>query len=394
MAETVALSPQAIPRGTSAALAQGERDLRLDFFRGLALFFIFIDHIPDNFLTYFTLRSVAFSDAAEVFIFISGFAAAMAYGKALQKRGSFIAGAQVYRRVWQLYVAHIFLFVIFTAEVSYTVLAAQNPMYGDELGIAEFLDEPHVTIIRTLMLQFQPAFLDILPLYIVLLAAFPFVLMALARHSLLALIPSALLYGATLKWGWALPGYPQGHVWFFNPLAWQFLFVCGAACGYARVSGRRILPNVRWIPLATTVFVVAAAIINLTWIAHWLYDPIGGLFLKTLWPHTIDKTNLAPLRLVNFLAIALTVVHFVRAGNRFLRSAIARPIILCGQNSLYVFCLGILLSVLGHFILSEVDGRIPMQLLINVCGAGLMITAAQVIAWYKSLERAAAPRGA
>ena len=97
------------------------RDLRLDFFRGLALICIFIDHIPENYLNYFTLSAIGFFDAAEVFIFISGFTAALVYGRALAVRGGLIASLQVLRRAWQLYVAHIFLFVIFIAEVSYTV---------------------------------------------------------------------------------------------------------------------------------------------------------------------------------------------------------------------------------------------------------------------------------
>ena len=112
------------------------RDLRLDFFRGLSLFFIFIDHIPNNFLGWFTLHSFAFSDAAEVFIFISGYTAALVYGRSLRQHGALFATAQIYRRVWQLYVAHIFLFVIFTAEVSYAVLAVNNPMYTEELRVA------------------------------------------------------------------------------------------------------------------------------------------------------------------------------------------------------------------------------------------------------------------
>src|SRR5579885_2047971 len=123
-------------------LARKGRDLRLDFFRGLSLFFIFVDHIPNNFLAYFTLHSIAFSDAAEVFIFISGYTAALVYGRSLRQRGPLFATAQIYRRVWQLYVAHIFLFVIFTAEVSYTVLALNNPMYSEELRVADFLDQP------------------------------------------------------------------------------------------------------------------------------------------------------------------------------------------------------------------------------------------------------------
>src|SRR5262244_948260 len=70
---------------------QTGRDVRLDLFRGLSLFFIFIDHIPNNVLSYVTLRSIGFSDAAEVFDFISGYAAATVYGKALRRQGSIFA---------------------------------------------------------------------------------------------------------------------------------------------------------------------------------------------------------------------------------------------------------------------------------------------------------------
>jgi hypothetical protein len=81
----------------------GRRDLRLDFFRGLALFFIFIDHIPENSLSYFTLPSVGFSDAAEIFIFISGYTAAMVYGRSMQRSGIVLACEQSYRRILKIY---------------------------------------------------------------------------------------------------------------------------------------------------------------------------------------------------------------------------------------------------------------------------------------------------
>ena len=105
----------------------------------------------------------------------------------LTEKGALYATAQIYRRVWQLYVAHIFLFVIFTAEVSYAILVVQNPMYTEEMGVGDFLQAPHRAVIRALLLVFQPTFLDILPLYIVLLASFPLVLILLERHPLLPL---------------------------------------------------------------------------------------------------------------------------------------------------------------------------------------------------------------
>jgi hypothetical protein len=148
------------------------RDLRLDFFRGIALIFIFIDHIPENVLGYFTIQAVQLFDAAEVFIFISGYTAALVYGRILVSQGPLFATARIIGRAWQLYIAHVFLFVLFVAEVSYTVATFNNPMYNDEMGVADFLEHPHIAIVKALMLEFQPTFLAILPLYIVLLIVF------------------------------------------------------------------------------------------------------------------------------------------------------------------------------------------------------------------------------
>jgi hypothetical protein len=366
------------------------RDLRLDFFRGLSLFFIFIDHIPNNFLGWFTLRSVAFSDAAEVFIFISGYTAALVYGRSLRQHGAFFATAQIYRRVWQLYVAHIFLFMIFTAEVSYTILTVNNPMYAEETRVADFLQEPHIAVLKALTLQFQPTFLDILPLYIVLLGVFPVVLLALERSPLWALLPSAALYALTLRRGWALPAYPEG-VWFFNPLAWQFLFVIGATAGHARVSGRWPFPSGVWLGRVAVVLSAFLILINVSWLIHWLYEPVPAILAKQLLSHSIDKTDLAPLRLINFLALALATIYFVTPDSAFLRWRLAAPVILCGQHSLYVFCLGIVLAVLGHFVLAEFYGELPMQLIVNFFGFAVMIGTAALLAWYKAAGSARPP---
>jgi hypothetical protein len=363
----------------------GPRDLRLDFFRGLALFFIFIDHIPENALSYFTLPSIGFSDAAEVFIFISGYTAAMVYGRSMQRSGIVFASAQTYRRVWQLYVAHIFLFMIFTAEVSYTVLTFNNPMYNDELRVGDFLAEPHIAIIKALLLQFQPTFLDILPVYIVLLTGFPLVLWLLRLHIAAAVLPGLALYAATQVLGLSVHGYPEDQVWFFNPLAWQFLFVIGAACGYAGITGRPIASASRWLLGPAVAIAIASFVIKLSWTIHGVYDPFPALLLKPLWP--INKTNLVPIRLLHFLALVIIVVNLVPSDSRFLRWRSVRPIIICGQQSLPTFCLGILLSVLGHFVLTEWSGKLPIQLAVNFAGFALMIGMAALVSWYRATAR-------
>lgn len=362
------------------------RDPRLDFFRGAALVLIFIDHIPENILSYFTLQALTFFDAAEVFIFISGFTAALVYGRRLATNGALYTTAQIWRRTWQLYVAHIFLFVIFIAEVSYTVMAFNNPMYNEEMRVADFLDEPHVAVVKALLLQFQPTFLDILPLYIVLLAIFPVILLGLRFRAGLVLAVSVLIYAAVQIFGFSVPAYPAGHVWYFNPLAWQLLFVVGAALGH--YSAQRKIPSDQLlhvaVPIAAAVF-AAAFLIKVSWTIHGVWEKFPGLFLRELWP--VNKNNLALLRVVPFFSLVLLVATLIPSNARFLDWPIARPLLICGRQSLEIFCLSILLSALGHFLLSEFDSGIPTQLVVNALGITIMCLTAKMIDWYKTVDR-------
>lgn len=365
--------------------SDSSRDLRLDFFRGVALVCIFIDHIPENYLNYFTLSAVGFFDAAEVFIFISGFTAALVYGRTLETRGAVLATVQVLRRAWQLYVAHIFLFMIFIAEVSYTVRAFNNPMYNEEMGVGDFLEHPHIAVVQAMLLQFQPTFLDILPLYIVMLLIFPVVLVCLRRHPMVALIPSALIYLGVQIFNAEVPAYPPGNVWTFNPLAWQFLFVLGAVLGYAgsRLPGRSRLIERAFLP--ALAIAGAALLIRLSWMFHNIWDWAPALFQRQLWP--LNKSNLSPFRLVSFFAAVMLVAHWVSPQARFMGTAIARPLVLCGRHSLEIFCLSILLSASGHFLLSEINAGFTMQLGVNVVGITVMLLTAAMLDWYRIVQR-------
>jgi hypothetical protein len=374
---------------TSTATTATARDLRLDFFRGSALFLIFIDHIPGNVLSYFTVQSLGFSDAAEIFIFISGYTAAMVFGRALLRQGAWIAAAKVFHRVWQLYVAHIFVFLIFTALVSYNVLTFGKSAFGKELHVAKFFTEPYIAVIRMLELRFQPNFLDILPLYIVLLAGFPLILLLLRRHALTALIPSFAIYVAAQTFGLSLHGYPGNHAWLFNPLAWQFLFVIGAACGYVRDDRHPIMPPPPgWLIGPAAMIVAAAAAIKLSWTFHNVSDAVPALLIEQLWP--MDKSDLAPIRLLHFLALAIVAVRYVAADAPFLRWRVTEPIIRCGQYSLQIFCLGILLSVISHFVLNEWNDSLMAQLAVNMAGFVLMIGTAALLGWYRAIDRTTA----
>jgi hypothetical protein len=366
------------------------RDLRLDLFRGIALWLIFLDHIPSNVVSWITIRNYGFSDATEIFIFISGYTAAFVYGKAMLERGFLVSGARILRRAWQIYVAHIFLFAIYMAEISYVATSFDNPLYAEEMNILDFLKQPDMTIVQALLLKFKPVNMDILPLYIILLLLFPPILWLLLRWPTLALGGSLALYVLAWQLGWNLPAYPDGS-WYFNPFAWQLLFVFGAWCALG--GAKRLAPVLR----SPTTMVVAilylgfAFIIALSWylpgdiqlVPHWLEDLI----------YPIDKTNLDVLRFAHFLALAALTVRFVPRTWPMLGSWVLYPAILCGQHSLEIFCLGVFLAFAGHFALVDISGAFWMQVVISLLGIVVMVATAALITWYKNLEgRSPGPR--
>ena len=373
-------------RSPTVVLPPG-RDLRLDFFRGLALLFIFIDHIPGNFVADFTVRNFGFSDASEIFIFISGYAAGLVYIGATRREGIVFASARVLLRVWQLYVAHLFLFVIFVAQVAWTSITFDNPMYVEEMNIASFLQEPHIAIVQSMLLKFKPVYMDILPLYIVLLLFLPVVLLLTTRSRLLTIVVSAALYGVVRYYHANLPGYPPGAVWYFNPLAWQLLFVIGAVLGGSPRRQPFPIPRNRVLLSVAGAYLVVALAASLRWNFMDLGDGPIDTMLKQIFP--FDKTNLSLWRLSHFLALAYVVIYFVRPENRFFHTAAAWPVILCGQHSLHVFCLGVFLSFAALIAIVEFDNSVLFQIVVNLVGVLAMIGTASVLAWYKAKERAA-----
>jgi hypothetical protein len=375
-------------------LTEGGRDLRLDFFRGLALFCIFIDHLPDNLVAQFTLQSVMFGDAAEVFILISGYTAGMVYGRAMERQGFLLAAVRVGHRVWQLYVAHVFLFVIFMAMMAYTVEALNSSLYAEESQAADFLNDPGVAVVKALTLQFQPAYMDILPLYIALLIALPFALAGFRFRPWVVLIVSFGLWLAVqIDSRIALSAYPgPDRVWAFNPFGWQVLFFLGAWLGWRGTRGALPWLDRRWLFRLAAGFALAAFVIRFSWTLHGLYHPIPALGSgKALWPF-LSKEDLGLLRLASVLALALLVARLVPPRARFLAGRVAWPFVVCGRHSLHIFCLGILLAVMGHLVLNESFGRLLMQLAVSAVGIGIMTAVAALMDWFAAARAGAGGR--
>lgn len=238
-------------------MSSSRRDLRLDLFRGLANWAIFLDHIPNNAVAWLTTRNYGFSDAADIFVFISGYTAAFVYARRMEVQGVLAGAALLLRRVWQLYVAHILLFVFYAAAIGFIAQRGHSHLL-DEFNVKWLIEKPVETLTQGLALKFKPLNLDVLPLYIVLMACFPPLLAVMRRFPDPVLAGSAFLYLGARWFGWNLSAWPSGN-WYFNPFAWQFLFVIGA--WVAMGGGRRV----KTVVLSVPVVAISAAI----WPSRW-----------------------------------------------------------------------------------------------------------------------------
>src|SRR5262249_49285821 len=230
-------------------------DVGVDFFRGLALWWIYTDHIPGDVLSKYSLQNFALCDAAEVFVLLAGFGAGLAYGSVMDRQGYLYAAADTLHRAWTLYVAHIFLFVVYTAQVAYSAAALDRVFYLEETRLDVLADAPYRALLEALLLRFQPNLLNILPLYVALLLIFFFALPLLRKPILLFAI-SLAGYAVARVTGINMLAW-TGEGWYFNPFAWQFLFMTGAILSYAPPR----MPRLRWpLDLAAVLVLVAGLI--------------------------------------------------------------------------------------------------------------------------------------
>jgi len=357
------------------------RDPRADICRGLALWMIVVNHTPGNWLGAITLKNFALCDATEAFVLLAGYAGAFAYAGRADRVGWLNAAASLVQRIGTLYVAHIFLMVVFTAQVGYSAAMLDRSAYLDELALDPFAEQPYRTLLEALLLRFQPAFLDILPLYIVLLALLVPGLGLRKRPRLLLGLSAALWIGVRLA-DVNLPRW-QGGGWFFNPLAWQLLFFIGFLLGQS-VRGAPAPPMPKrsgWLTTAALLVLGSGlfAMIAIQWV------PSLGERLPEAVPAflaTVDKTALHPWRLASVLALTYLIAHYVPRDAPALQHSWTRPLLAMGRNSLPVFCFGILLSFLARLML-EAEDTWPMQLAANLLCLGLLVLVGFLADWQK-----------
>jgi len=354
-----------------------ERDLRLDLLRGVGLWMIFIDHIPDDVVSWLTLRNYGFCDAAEFFVFISGYLLGFIYAPIVAAGQFMPALKRLWLRAWHMYVAHLLLFLVFTAQIARAARRFDNPMYKDEFNIANFLAHPDVLIAKALTLQYKPVDLDVLPLFIVLVAVAPFVLWCLVRRPNLTMIGSVVVYVLARYFDWNLPSYPAGATWYFNPFAWQLLFFFAAWCGRSGGAQIKQLHHSRAVLGVRLGWILFAFVIAMSWHSAFLESFIPKWLFKVIYP--IDKTDLDMFRFTHFLAFALIISRYLHQDWAGLQSKWLRPLILCGQHSLPLFCLGVFLSFGAHWILVQWKSAFIEQFAVSFAGFAIMTAVAWLL---------------
>ncbi|MDO9297018.1 OpgC domain-containing protein [Bradyrhizobium sp.] len=369
----------------NATLPEKGRDLRLDLFRGVANWAIYLDHIPDNVVNWITTRNYGFSDAADLFVFISGYTASFVYARMMLERGFIVGATRLTKRVWQLYVAHVFLFVIYIVAIGYVALRFSDAEIINEFNLAGLAGDQAIETLRQgLLLKFKPVNLDVLPLYIVLMGLFPPVLWLMLRQPDLTMVASIVLWLLSRQFGWNLSAYPAG-AWYFNPFCWQVLFVFGSWCALGGAKRARWIVDLPITLYFCIAYLVFAMVMTMAakfpdfgaLLPHWLYE---------IFKHN-DKTFLAPYRFLHFVVIVIMVIRFVPKDWPGLEWKVFDPLVVCGQQSLAVFCVGVFLSFVGHFELMMSSGSLLAQIFVSVSGIAIMTLVAYYISWSKRQDK-------
>lgn len=368
------------------ALPPSKRDLRLDLFRGLANWLMFLGHVSTSVLAWFSFRNYGFSDGADLFVFISGYTSALVFGRRMLEGGFVFGTTRLLRRVWQIYVAHILLFVVYLASVHLLSNRFNAPGLIDRFNVAPLLNAPVETITQGLLLRYKPVNLDVLPLYVVLMGAFPPALWLMLRHRDWVMLGSILLYLAARQFGWNLSSYPSG-VWYFNPITWQLLFVLGAWLALGGANTLHFLVRSRAVLLLAVAYLLFAAVMTLAGLIPELQNWIPRALFKAFNPN--DKTNLAPYRFLHLAIVIILGARFIPIDAPGLQAAIWKPLIKCGQQSLEVFAVGIYLAFIGHFVLTQTSDGVVAQLLVGTSGIAIMTAVAYYRSWSKRVEKSA-----
>ena len=350
----------------------------IDFWRGFALITIFINHIPGNTFERYTFSQYGISDAAELFVFLAGWSIGIATrGRDGSPEPPGRSVVRLLARTVEVYRAQLTVMLLALAIIAGAALLLDNPLILEWHNAGTFFADPIQSVCGMALLTYQ--------LYVLLIGIAP-VFVLVGRVSLLgALGLSVSVYLASLVFGWNVPSWPGEGDWFFDPLCWQLLLVLGFVLqGWnlrsdaLRRWSRRLIP-------AGVVIVLLGIVLAVTEIRP---DPMLVPEPRLLF--TFEKTYLTPARLVHFLGVLLAFAPLYAV----LAPRIGRVVgylSQMGRNSLAVFSMGSILSLIGQLVRFQTGGGALIDML--VAGSGLV--GLGFTAWFvewRSRSRSSRPR--
>lgn len=369
--------PFAVDTDAARVVAARSRDERLDFFRGITMLIIFIAHMPGNSWNGFIPARFGFSSGAELFVFCSGIASAIAFGGTFTRHGMSIGTARIVHRIWQVYWAELCLVLALI-----TLAAASDAIFGLDILRAQFgplLTEPGRALLGIVTLTWQPDLLDILPMYIAILAMVPIMIAARHIHPSLPFLISLTLYATVWSAGLNLPGNPWTRSgWFLNPFAWQAIFFIGFFVemkwlAIPRLGEPRLM-------LVCAIFVIASVPLSF-WAILERWPQLNDL--RDFLLNSQEKTDLHPLRIVHFLALAYVVVSLVEPWRPKLGKGVGQIVSLIGQQSLATFLISIVLARLGATLAELAGGSELAVAAINMAAFASLYSVARTVRWFK-----------
>jgi hypothetical protein len=348
----------------------------VDFWRGFALITVFVDHIPGLFYSSYTIANFSISDAADLFVFLAGWSLRLMGEGRGEPRPIRDVMLRLFGRALELYAAQVLITMIAIALLAWSAIELDNPLLLQWHNADAVFNDPVPTHIGLALLTHQLGYFDILPLYVVLMLMAPFFAL-IDRVAKPFLVPISLaLYLAVLAFRITLPTWPVAGTWFFNPLAWQFIFVLGFALADGKVGpgafARRHIVALRVVALPIVIAGVLMA--RFAWWPDPTTVPNPKLFFIA------DKTFNTPMRLVQFLSLVAVFSaawpYIVAASKRpfgWLIGQIVALFSMLGRNSLYVFCVGSLLSLTAQVVRLYYQGSVGSDTLV-VC-VGILVMA-------------------
>ncbi|MET0878350.1 MAG: OpgC domain-containing protein [Tardiphaga sp.] len=352
----------------------------VDFWRGLALVFIFINHIPGIYYGRFTHANYSLSDSADLFVFLAGWALRLMVGTPERRQSTWYLVLRLGGRAITLYAAQILITMIALAVLAGCAILLDNPLLLEWHNAAAVFHDPVTTHVGLALITHQLGYFDILPLYVVLMLMAP-IIAIIDRYIPQALLPISLLfYLATLLIPIPFRTWPVEGLWFFNPLAWQLIFVLGFVM--AREDGlggfvRRHIVPIRWISVPIVLAGVAFML------SGWWPDPTK--FPRPRLLFLIDKTYDTPPRLIQFLALialmSATYPYILRASKMLVNF-----LSMLGRNSLYVFCVGSILSLAGQIVRHIYQGNLLIDTAVVISGIAIMALTAWLPEWREDVR--------